>query len=148
MLDAFLHGLRLLPTLRKLWAFLLLTVVYWGLNALGMSVLARGFGFQLGPVESFALLGALVVGIMIPAGPGMIGTFQGAIVVGLSLFAPREAVATRGTAYANVLWLANLAQVTALGLFFLFSRHIRLGRLLEVGAELEAEESGYRTGGS
>jgi uncharacterized protein (TIRG00374 family) len=152
MLDAFLHGLRLLPSRRKAGSFLLLTVVYWGLNALGMSVLARGFGFELGVVESFALLGALVVGIMIPAGPGMIGTFQGAIVVGLLLFAPREAVATRGTAYANVLWLANLAQVTALGLFFLFSRHIRLGRLFgapgEVGAELEAEESEYRADGA
>ena len=47
------------------------------------------------------------------------------------------------------LW--QLAQVTGLGLFFLFSRHIRLGRLVaapgEVGAELEAEESEYRSEG-
>jgi hypothetical protein len=81
----------------------------------------------------------------------MVGTFQGAVVVGLSLFAPHEAVATRGTAYANVLWLANLAQVAGLGLFFLFSRHIQLGRLVsapaEVGAGLEAEETEYRADG-
>ncbi|HET8540432.1 MAG TPA: lysylphosphatidylglycerol synthase transmembrane domain-containing protein [Anaeromyxobacter sp.] len=151
MLDAFIHGLRLVPGRRKAGAFVVLTLVYWGLNALGMSVLGRGFGFELGFVESCAVLGVLVVGIMIPAGPGMVGTFQGAIVVALALFAPREAVATRGTAYANVLWLANLAQVTGLGLFFLFSRHIRLGRLVEapgeVGAELEAEESEYRVEG-
>jgi carbamoyl-phosphate synthase large subunit len=60
-------------------------------------------------------------------------------------------VATRGTAYANVVWAVQLVQVTALGLFFLFSRHIRLGRLVaapgEVGAELEAEESEYRADG-
>lgn len=151
MLDAFIHGLRLVPSRRKVAAFLALTVVYWGLNALGMSVLGRGFGFELGAIESCTLLGVLVVGIMIPAGPGMVGTFQGAIVVGLALFAPRDAVATRGTAYANVLWLANLAQVTGLGLFFLFSRHIRLGRLVaapgEVSAGLEAEESEYRSEG-
>jgi hypothetical protein len=151
MLDAFIHGLRFVPGRRKAWAFLLLTAVYWGLNALGMSVLARGFGFHLGAIESCALLGVLVVGVMIPAGPGMVGTFQGAIVVGLTLFAPREAVATRGTAYANVLWLANLAQVTGLGLVYLFSRHIRLGRLVEapaeIGAGLEAEESEYRSEG-
>ncbi len=148
MLDAFIHGLSLVPSRRKAGAFFLLTVVYWSLNALGMSVLARGFGFELGVVEACAVLGVLVVGVMIPAGPGMIGTFQGAIVVALALFAPREAVATRGTAYANVVWAAQLFQVTALGLFFLFSRHIRLGRLVEapaeVGAELEAEESEYR----
>ncbi len=150
MLDAFIHGLRLVPSRRKAGAFFLLTVVYWGLNALGMSVLGRAFGFDLGVVESCAILGVLVVGIMIPAGPGMVGTFQGAIVVGLGLFAPAEAVATRGTAYANVMWLATLAQVVGLGLFFLFSRHIRLGRLVEapveVGAELEAEEDEYRGG--
>ncbi len=151
MIDAFIHGLRLVPSRRKAGAFLLLTAVYWGLNALGMSVVARGFGFQLGVVESCALLGVLVIGVMIPAGPGMIGTFQGAIVVGLALFAPREAVATRGTAYANVVWAVQLFQVTALGLFFLFSRHIRLGRLVqapeEIGAELEAEETEYRADG-
>ena len=151
MLDAFIHGLRLLPDRRKAAAFVVLTFLYWGMNALGMAVLAIGFGFRLGFVEALALLGVLVVGVMIPAGPGMIGTFQGAVVVGLSLFAPGDAVATRGTAYANVLWATQLVQVTTLGIFYMFSRHIRLGRLVaagaEVGAELEAEESEYRAGG-
>ncbi len=147
MFDAFIHGLRLVPGPRKLVAFVALTVAYWGLNAFGMRVLALGFGFDLGVVESCALLGVLVVGIMIPAGPGMVGTFQGAIVVGLGLFAPGEAVATRGTAYANVLWATQVAQLTALGTFFLFSRHIQLARLAEapaeVGAGLESEEREY-----
>jgi uncharacterized protein (TIRG00374 family) len=147
MLDAFIHGLSLLPGPRRMAIFAALTVAYWGLNALGMRVLALGFGFDLGVVETCALLGVLVVGIMIPAGPGMVGTFQGAIVVGLGLFAPREAVATRGTAYANVLWATQVAQLTALGTFFLFSRHIQLARLAEapaeVGAGLEAEEREY-----
>ncbi len=151
MLDAFIHGLRLVPTRRKAAAFVALTVFYWGLNAWGMNVLARGFGLQLGVVESCAVLGVLVVGVMIPAGPGMVGTFQGAILIGLALFAPKDVVATRGTAYANVLWAAQLAQVTALGLFFLFSRHIQLRRLTgapgAVGAGLEAEEVEYRREG-
>ncbi len=148
MLDAFIHGLRLLPGGRQLALFALLTLVYWGLNALGMKVLALGFGFDLGVVEACAVLGVLVVGVMIPAGPGMVGTFQGAIVLGLGLFAPAEAVATRGTAYANVLWATQVAQQTALGTFFLFSRHIQLARLVaapaEVGAGLESEEREYR----
>lgn len=150
MLDAFIHGLRLVPGPGKLAVFLALTLAFWGLNALGMKVLALGFGFHLGVLESCALLGVLVVGIMIPAGPGMVGTFQGAIVVGLGLFAPAEAVATRGTAYANVLWATQLVQLTALGTFFLFSRHIQLARLTsaprEVGAELRSEEEEYRAG--
>jgi hypothetical protein len=148
MLDAFIHGLRVVPSGRKVALFFLLTATYWGLNAWGMSLLARGFGLELGAIQACAVLGVLVVGVMIPAGPGMIGTFQGAVVVGLALFVPREVVATRGTAFANVLWAVQLVQVTALGLFFLFSRHIQLGRLTAapdaVGAGLEAEEAEYR----
>jgi uncharacterized protein (TIRG00374 family) len=147
MLDAFIHGLRLVPSKRKLALFFALTAFYWSLNAWGMSLLARGFGFDLSPAQSVTLLGVLVVGVMIPAGPGMIGTFQGAIVLGLGLFAPPDVVATRGTAYANVLWAVQLAQQTALGLAFLFSRHVQLGKLWSagaaVGAGLEAEEAEY-----
>jgi len=73
MLDAFIHGLRFLPGRRKAGIFLLLTAVYWGLNALGMAVLARGFGFELDAVEALALLGVLVVGVMIPRGRGWWG---------------------------------------------------------------------------
>jgi uncharacterized protein (TIRG00374 family) len=150
MMDAFIHGLRLVPSRGKLAAFFLLTVAYWGINGYGMGVLARGFGFELSAVAAYATLGALVVGVMIPAGPGMVGTFQGAVVIGLSLFFDREAVATRGVAYANVLWAAQIAQQTALGLLFLPSRHVRLAALLSapgaVEAGLEDEEREYRAG--
>lgn len=148
MLDAFIHGLRLVPSRRKMALFFVLTAVYWALNAFGMGLLARGFGFELDFVQSCAVLGVLVVGVMIPAGPGMVGTFQGAIVIGLSLFAAAEAVKTRGVAYANVLWAAQIGQQIALGLVFLFSNHIRTAQLFgapeEVSEELENEEEDYR----
>ena len=149
MLDAFIHGLRLVPSRRKVALFFALTAAYWALNAWGMALLARGFGFQLGVVEACTMLGVLVIGVMIPAGPGMIGTFQGAIVVALALFAPHDVVATRGTAYANVLWAVQLFVTMAIGLLFLFSRHIKLGRVLAapqaIESGLEDEEAEYRS---
>lgn len=152
MLDAFIHGLHVVPSRRKLVLFFVLTAAYWGINASGMSVLARAFGFRLGFLESLSVVGVLVIGVMIPAGPGMIGTFQGAVVLGLALYAPAADVATRGTAYANVMWAAQLVQQTTLGVFFLFSRHIQLARILgapgDVGHGLEEEEAEYRTGGA
>ena len=149
MLDAFIHGLRVLPGGGSVALFFALTAAYWGLNAFGMALLAAGFGFQLGVLEACILLGVLVVGIMIPAGPGMIGTFQGAIAVGLSLIAPPEAAATRGVAYANVLWAAQLAQMTGLGVLFLFSPHVKVARLwgAHLGEELDEEETEYRAAG-
>ena len=147
MMDAFIHGLRLVPSRRKVLAFFALTLVYWALNGYGMKVLARGFGFDLSPLAAYTVLGVLVVGVMIPAGPGMVGTFQAAVVLGLSLFEPKEVVDTHGNAYANVLWLAQLSQQTLLGVAFMFSRHIRLDRILhaprEVEEELEQEEAEY-----
>jgi uncharacterized protein (TIRG00374 family) len=150
MMDAFIHGLRVVPSGSKVLAFFALTVLYWTTNVWGMKVLALGFGFDLSFVATCALLGVLVVGVMIPAGPGMVGTFQGAIVLGLSLFAGQDMVGTHGTAYANVLWAAQIGMQTLIGLAFLPSRHIRIAALFGapavVESELEGEEREYRRG--
>lgn len=148
MMDAFIHGLRQLPGWRGAALFFLLTLAYWGLNGWGMQILARGFDIQLDLLQAYTVLGVLVVGVMIPAGPGMVGTFQYAVVLALGLFVPAEVVDVRGQAYANVLWGAQLVQLTAFGLVALFSRHIRLANLVrapeEIEAGLEAEERDYR----
>ena len=147
MMDAFIHGLRVVPSRSKVAAFFLLTAAYWCLNAWGMGLLARAFDLHLTLVQSFTVLGVLVVGVMIPSGPGMVGTFQAATVLGLSLFVPSAALDTRGTAYANVLWAVQLAFTAALGLFFLFSRHIRIAQIFSAPSEveegLEEEEKQY-----
>jgi hypothetical protein len=115
-------------------------------NGWGIQLLGHSFGFNLGLVDAYTILGVLVVGVMIPAGPGMVGTFQAAIVGGLSLFEP--AAGERGFAFANVMWLVQLAQVTGLGLFFLFSRHIQLARIFAAPGEVEEglaqEEAQYQ----
>lgn len=129
-IDRFLRGLDLVKGRGQVAGFMALTALFWGLNAFGIGLLAQGFGFALGPMEATAVLGALVVAAMIPAGPGMVGTFQGGVLLGLALFLPRDVLATRGTAYANVLWGAQIGQQVALGAAFLFSRHVRLDALV------------------
>lgn len=151
MIDAFLDGLRLVPSRRRVLLLLALTACYWGLNGYAIGLLARAFGFDLPFLSALAVLGVIVVGVMIPAGPGMVGTFQAAVVLGLSLFAAREAVDVRGNAFANVLWAVQLTVQVALGLVFLFSRHIQFGRIVhapeEIEAKLEEEEAEYRAEG-
>jgi hypothetical protein len=82
----------------------------------------------------------------------MVGTFQAAVVLGLSLFFPPAQVGTHGNAYANVLWLAQVAQQTVFGLVFLFSSHIQIGRVFQASREvedgLEAEEAEYAAEGA
>ena len=130
MTDAFIDGLRLVPSRRKVALVLLFTALQWAMVGYELRVMGWAFGFDLSLVATYVLLGIVIVGIMIPAGPGFAGTFQGAILVGLSLFAPREAVDTRGVALANVLWAAQMGMQVGFGLFFLSSRHIDLARVL------------------
>jgi glycosyltransferase 2 family protein len=148
MTESFIHGLRLVPSRGKVVMFFVLTLVYWGFNGWGMQVLAQGFGLDMDFLQATTVLGVLVIGVMIPAGPGMVGTFQAAILLALGLFFPKATVARNGMAYANVLWAAQLTFQIGLGLVFLFSRHIRFSQLLSspgaVSEELaeEAAEDG------
>ena len=146
MMDAFIHGLRLVPSRRKVGLFFVLTLVYWALSGFGIQVFARSFGYELRLLDAYTILGVLVVGVMIPAGPGAVGTFQAAAVGGLSLFVPNAA--ERGFAFANVLWAVQFGQQVVFGLVFLFSRHIRIAQLFdsprEVEEELDEEEEEYR----
>jgi len=100
-------------------AFLAWTILYWGLNGFGMWVLMQAFPFQLTLVQCYVVMCLVVVGVMIPAAPGMVGTFQAAVKLGLSIFLPAAVVNGPGLAYANVLWLCQTAQQIGLGLIFL-----------------------------
>ena len=61
----------------------------------------------------------VVVGVMIPAAPGNVGTFQAFVKLGLTLFLPVAVVNGPGLAYANVLWFCQVAQQIVLGIVFL-----------------------------
>lgn len=139
MLDAFIGGLKLVQDRRKVALFFGLTAVYWGINGFGMALLARGFGLALEPAATFAVLGVLVVGVMIPAGPGMLGTFQGAVLLAMQLFFPGESTEASIQAYAWVLWAAQFGQQVLFGLYFVATGRVSFGQLWESG-EVEDEE--------
>jgi uncharacterized protein (TIRG00374 family) len=110
----------------KLLAFFLLTGGYWTLNAIGLAILAPAFGFVgLTPLMLAVILTIQVVGVMVPAGPGMVGTLQFFTQAGLSLFAA-EGFSARGAAFANTIWLLQFSEQVALGLTFLVAGHVSL----------------------
>ncbi len=140
MLGHFIAGLRLAPHRGKLLLVVTLTAAYWGINGLGMYLLAGAFHLELGLLESYAVLGVLIIGVMIPAGPGMLGTFQFFVLLGLSLFVERPVLDSVGAAYANALWALQFAQQVGLGLLFMLLGHQSFRTLLR--APEEAEEAG------
>lgn len=140
MLDAFIGGLKMVPDGRKIALFLALTVFYWGINGLGMMMLARwGFGLHLEPVAAFTVLGVVVAGVMIPAGPAMLGTFHWAVIVGMRLFFPEPVSYGAIVAYAWVMWGCQFGQQVVFGLYFLVLGHVSFGSLWQTGGPDEDE---------
>ena len=129
MMDGFIGALHL-GSGWKLLAFFLLTALYWGLNMVGLGVLAPAFGFTaLAPLMLATILTTQVVGVMVPAGPGMIGTMQFFTQVGLSLFVA-DGFSARAAGLANTIWLLQFGMQVTLGVVFLLVGHVSLKGLL------------------
>jgi uncharacterized protein (TIRG00374 family) len=129
MLEAFISAVHLGSGWRLVW-FFALTFLYWSLTAGAMGVLAPAFGFtSLTPLMLAVILTIQVVGVMVPAGPGMIGTMQFFTQAGLSLFDP-AGFSARGAGFANTIWLLQFAEQVTLGVVFLLAGHVSLRGLL------------------
>jgi uncharacterized protein (TIRG00374 family) len=126
LLDNFIGGLHLGSPARVL-AVLALTVVHWALHAYGFWLMATAFGLPLTALMACTVLAANVVGVMIPAGPGMVGTSQFFTQLGVSIFIPAAVtvpeVAARVAGYANSIWMLQFGQQVLLGLAFVLAGH-------------------------
>ncbi len=137
MLEAFISAVHLGSGWR-LVSFFALTFLYWGLTAWALGILAGGFGFtDLSPLMLAVILTIQVVGVMVPAGPGMVGTMQFFTQAGLSLFDP-AGFSARGAAFANTVWLLQFVVQVGLGTVFLIAGHVSLKGLL-TSAPIEDE---------
>ena len=129
-METFSQGVGSLHGGGRLWWFLALTALYWSANAMGMWWLARGFGFELPWYAGWGLLGTLVVGLMIPTGPGFLGNFQYFVQEGLRLYLPGSAAGAAGLAMGLIqnglqLMVQVLVAVPAVGSMALEARSKR-----------------------
>lgn len=150
VVDGFVGALKQLPDAKNMALFFAWTAVYWVANGYGMSLLANAFDcsgavgtacepMHLTPFQGYVVLCVLIVGMMIPAAPGSAGTFQFAILLALGVFLPATTVKASGVAYANVLWIVQMLQQIAFGLFFMVRSHLSFrdlaGKLSDEGQQ-------------
>jgi hypothetical protein len=81
-----IRGFNVLKDGKNLTIFLAWTVLYWGLNGVGVWVLAQAFHLDLTLAGAFATMGLLGVGISLPNSPGLVGQFQYFTLLGLSIY--------------------------------------------------------------
>jgi uncharacterized protein (TIRG00374 family) len=132
MLDAFVDGLRSLPSVRAIGAVVLWTAAYWAANGLGFWFVMRGFGWPLPLTAGFTLVSIIVIAIMIPAGPGFLGTFQGGILAGLAIYGIG---ANEAAAYGLVVYPLTVLVSVGFGLPYMFSPKARLSEIVHAAPD-------------
>ena len=111
-----LGGLRFLhdgPTAARFGA---LTLLYWGLNAAGIWLLAWGAGLPSPSLaQSVVILGVLGLGLVVPNAPGFFGTFQIAAYSAMVLFFPLADVTSAGAAFVFLLYVIQIVTILVMG---------------------------------
>ena len=93
LIGGFFDALKLLGTPRVAVSYMAMTLTIWALAGVGIWVLFKAFPTSMGGlplIAAFTALSVIVVGIMIPAGPGTVGVFHWAVVFALGMFAVDE----------------------------------------------------------
>ncbi len=136
MLDSFIDGLAVVPSWTRFAEVVGLTAIYWALNALGIVLISRAFALRLTFLQATTVLGLQVIGVMIPAGPGMVGTMQAFTALGMKLFRttlhPGLSAGALGASVAacvNTGWALSFAQQVSFGLYFVLLGRVELNHL-------------------
>lgn len=108
----FLEGLAFLPDVRSVGTAALLSGALWSLGMVVNYVSFRALGINLPWSAAAALQIMITAGVLLPAAPGFVGSFQFFVVMGLKLYGVGEAVAL---SYAILLHATVLAVHILLG---------------------------------
>ena len=76
MMEHALRGLRAFHDARRFSGFLTLTVVIWGLDAVGSVIAAGALGLRMPFAAAFLLIASLGLGSALPSTPGYVGIYQ------------------------------------------------------------------------
>lgn len=124
--DSVADGIRSIGDARLALGFLLETVVYWATNAAFMWVLGIACGLPLAFGHAVAVMGVLALGILLPSGPGLFGSFQVAVSAALKLYFPDSLVGAEGAVFVFLLYVLNAVMMILIGVIPLWRMNVRL----------------------
>jgi uncharacterized protein (TIRG00374 family) len=129
--DGVADGIRSLGDARLALGFTAESLLYWGINACFMWTLGIACGLPMELGHAVAVMGVLALGILLPSGPGMFGSFQVSVSAALKLYFLPELVSREGSVFVFLLYVLNALMMMAIGVIPLLRMHLRLGDLLE-----------------
>ena len=142
MLEAFLDGLGCFKSRRDMGVYLLYTLLFWGMNGAQMWLILVGMGADAELVVGYFVVSFLVVGVMIPAPPGNVGTMHGFATLSLTLLGYPETLAF---AFAVIVHAWQVVALTVWAALFVALGDISLARVRDA---TRAEADGPAEAGS
>ncbi|MDA2915404.1 flippase-like domain-containing protein [Nitrospinae bacterium AH_259_B05_G02_I21] len=136
--EAFVGGLRGVPTGRDLPPFIALTLAIWGIFLATNLCLFKAFDMTLPPSAVITLQVLIVLGVVLPSAPGFVGTFHAAAMGGLLLYGLPRAQALSA---AFALHATIFTTIVFVGLGCLLAESVVIGRRLRLKALARAEVS-------
>ena len=143
LLGAFVRGLRTLPSAGAYAAFIILTVVYWIVNGVGVWCMAQAFDLSVDAIGAYAMMACVVVGMMIPNSPGNVGSFWYFLLLPLPLYGVDSGPDNvQAVAFGVMVWLLQCVQQTAFGAWYVVRGQVTWRGILEATEEdtLSAEQ--------
>ena len=134
LIDAFLTGLKALPSPAAFSWFVALSAVYWAVNGIGTWTMAAAFYLPVDVIGGYAMMACVVVGMMIPNSPGNVGSFWYFLLLPLPLYGV-AAGSTQAIACGVMVWLCQLVQQSAFGFWFILRGEVTWRRVMEATRE-------------
>ncbi len=134
LLVGLIDGVRKFHSIRLLLVFILLSVIIWLLDAVGMLMIARALGSEITIPQATIFIAALGFASSVPSTPGYVGVFQAIAVILLPVFGITE---HRAFLIVSLFQLTGLVVTALLGApgWFIMQRRIGAARLEKELAE-------------
>jgi glycosyltransferase 2 family protein len=111
----FLHGMKGITHSRGLMPIALLSIACWVIHGMYFYLMFKALDIELSFSAALVLQMVIGLGVILPAAPGYVGTFEYFTVLGLALFGIGHEAAF---AYALLAHICQFIPVSAVGLFF------------------------------
>lgn len=116
IVRTFIEGLSILKSFRKVISVFALSIGAWGVETIFFYLALQAFQIDVSLLNAAFIMGIINLGIMIPAAPGGIGTFEFITVTALLLFGVSE---SDSFSFAVVTHVIQNSSIIMLGLVFL-----------------------------
>jgi uncharacterized protein (TIRG00374 family) len=134
ILLRFISGLKVFRDASSLIWILSWSILIWVVTGISNYFIFLAFGLHPPIQASFILLVIVCLGVMLPAAPGFVGTFQFFSIFALARFGYDKSVALP---FSIVLHACQYFPVTLLGLYYLRKEHLSLKTLEKESVESE-----------